>query len=62
MSRHIADQPRTRGGARLREFLRQERAEELHQVIRTLHARPQTRVEDSRKASEYARISRGHLT
>lgn len=61
MSRHIADQPRTRGAARLRAFLRQERAEGLHEAIRSLHARPQARSQDSRKAAEYARIARGKL-
>jgi hypothetical protein len=61
MTRHISDQPRTRGTARAREFLKQERAATMHPAIRSLHSQPQTRSDDSRKASEYARIARGKL-
>ncbi|MDN5567148.1 MAG: hypothetical protein L0G27_00090 [Paracoccus sp. (in: a-proteobacteria)] len=61
MTKHLADQPRTRGMARTREFLRQERTEGMHAAIRALHSQPQTRAGDSRKATEYARIARGRL-
>lgn len=62
MTRHLADQPRTRGTARAREFLKHERAMGLHAAIRSLHSQPKTRSDDNRKASEYARIARGKLT
>lgn len=61
MTRHLADQPRTRGSARTREFLKQERAEGMHAAIRALHSQPKARSDDSRKATEYARIARGKL-
>ncbi|WP_182911485.1 hypothetical protein [Paracoccus sp. JM45] len=38
MTRHLADQPRTRGTARAREFLKQERAAFMHPAIRSLYA------------------------
>lgn len=61
MTKHIADQPRMQGTARMREFLRQERMDKLHPAIRSLHSQPKSRDPRSRKAAEYARIERGHL-
>ncbi|WP_378947000.1 hypothetical protein [Paracoccus sp. R86501] len=62
MTKHLADQPRTQGTARLREFLKQERAASVHPAIRSLHSQPKTRDDASRKTSEYARIARGQTT
>lgn len=62
MIRHQADQPRSQGAARLREFLRLDRQDGTHRASRVLHARAHARAGDSRKAAEYARIARGRLT
>lgn len=59
MTRHLADQPRTRGNARLREFLRQEREVGPHPATLTLQARPKARDDNPRKTTEYLRIARG---
>ncbi|WP_410218907.1 hypothetical protein [Paracoccus sp. (in: a-proteobacteria)] len=61
MSKHLADQPRTRGMSRLAAFLQHERADGLHKAVRSLHARPQSRTEAGRKIAEYLRIARGRL-
>lgn len=58
MSRHLADQPRARGTARIREFLRQNRAETPHAATLSLQTRPKSRDEKNRKAVEYLRIAR----
>lgn len=60
MSKHISDQPREQGNARLREFTRQEREAGTHPAIATLRSRPKDRDGDGRKTAEYARIERGH--
>ena len=62
MTKHLADQPRTQGGARLREFLRQDRTATVHPAIHSLHRQPKTRDDASRKTGEYARIERGRTT
>ena len=59
MTRHLADQHRTRGNARLREYLRQERAEMPHTATLSLQARPKARDDRDRKTAEYVRIARG---
>ncbi|WP_265502102.1 hypothetical protein [Paracoccus beibuensis] len=59
MTRHLADQPRIRGNARLREFLRQVRAETPHPATLSLQARPKQRTEQPRKTAEFLRIARG---
>ena len=61
MSKHISDQPRMQGGARLREFTRQEREASTHPAINTLRARPQMRGDDNRKIAEFTRIERDQM-
>ena len=60
MTKHVADQTRHRGAARMTQFLRQERATMPHDSSLKLQARPQSRDGQRRKAAEYARIERGH--
>ncbi|MBU3031034.1 hypothetical protein [Paracoccus marinaquae] len=62
MSKHISDQPRSHGAARLREFTKKERETGLHPAVAALRSRPKTRDGDGRKTAEYVRIERGHLT
>lgn len=59
MSRHIADQPRTRSSARLTAFLRQERAALPHSTTLHLQSRPKARADNATKAAHYLRIARG---
>ncbi|MEE2859221.1 MAG: hypothetical protein ACU0DH_07300 [Paracoccus sp. (in: a-proteobacteria)] len=59
MTKHLADQHRTRGSARLREYLRQERSEMPHRATLTLQARPKDRDQQDHKAAQYLRIARG---
>lgn len=59
MTKHIADQDRTRGQARLRHFLRQEREDMPHSATLSLQARPKARDDRTRKPVEYSRIERG---
>lgn len=61
MSKHISDQPRGHGTARLREYTRQERESRTHPAIETLRSRPQMRGEDNRKTAEFLRIERGQM-
>ncbi len=58
MSRHIADQSRTRGNARLTAFLRQARAALPHPATLQLQSRPKTR-DAAVKPAHYLRIERG---
>ena len=60
MSKHISDQPRDHGAARLREYTRQEREAGVHPAVTALHSRPKDRSEDGRKTAEFVRIERGH--
>ena len=62
MSKHVSDQPRTQGGARLREYTRQEREAGTHPAVETLRTRAQMRGEDNRKTTEYVRIERGQMS
>lgn len=59
MTKHISDQPRSQGNARLREYTRQEREAVPHPTVMALHSRPKDRSGDGRKTAEYARIERG---
>lgn len=61
MTKHISDQPRTTGEARLREYTRQEREAGTHPAITALRTRPQTRGDDNRKTVEFLRIDHGHM-
>ncbi|MFV0302223.1 MAG: hypothetical protein ACK5IP_15360 [Paracoccus sp. (in: a-proteobacteria)] len=60
MSKHVSDQPRKQGAARLREYTRQERESGTHPAVTALHSRPKDRSGEGRKTAEYARIERGH--
>lgn len=62
MTKHVSDQPRSHGAARLREYTRQEREAGTHPAVETLRTRPKERSEENRKAAEFARIDRGKLT
>ncbi|TRW99327.1 hypothetical protein FNJ84_01245 [Paracoccus sp. M683] len=62
MTKHVGDQPRDHGTARLREYTRQERESGTHPAVAALHSRPKDRSGDGRKTAEYARIERGHTT
>ncbi|WP_347137992.1 hypothetical protein [Paracoccus sp. SSK6] len=62
MTKPISDRPEEKGTIRLREFTRQDRESGIHPAIMALRARPQTRGEVNRKAVEYARIERGHMS
>ena len=60
MTKTLTDRPRDTGNGRLRAYVTQERRSGLHPAISALHRRPHGREGDeSRKASEYARIERG---
>lgn len=59
--KHVSDQPRGHGAARMREFTRQDREAGQHPAIATLHSRPKTRGDENRKTSEFLRIDRGRL-
>lgn len=59
MSRHISDQPREHGTARMREYTRQEREAVPHPTVMALYSRPRDRDGENRKTAEYARIERG---
>ena len=58
MTRHLADQPRTRSASKLAAFLRQERADRPHPSTLALQTRPKPRTHAARKAAEYLRIAR----
>lgn len=58
MSRHLSDQPRTQGNARLREFTRQDRESGMHLAITALHRQPKDRGTENRRLAEFARIER----
>lgn len=61
MAKHISDQSRSHGAARLREFTRQERESGMHPAIALLRSRPQMRDDEvNRKTVEFMRIARGH--
>lgn len=60
MSKHVSDQPRDHGVARLREYTKQEREAGVHPSVTALHSRPKDRSTDGRKTAEYVRIERGH--
>lgn len=61
MTRHIADKSHDESAGRLRHYLRHEREEAVHPAILALRARPrEAALPASRRATEYARIERGH--
>lgn len=62
MTKHISDQPRSQQGIRLREFARQERESGTHPAIEALRSRPQMRGDENRKATEFLRIEREHMS
>lgn len=57
--KHVSDQPRSHGGARLREFARKERLSGVHPAVSVLRSRPKSRSDLNRKAAEYLQIERG---
>lgn len=61
MTRHIADQSHDTSAGRTRHYLLQEREQAVHPAILALRARPRDAdLPASRRATEYARIERGH--
>lgn len=63
MTKSLTDRERSTGNGRVRAYLQQDRESGVHPAIMALHRRPHERDgDDSRKASEYARIERGHQT
>jgi len=59
MSRHITDRPKAaQSSARLREYLRLERADGRHPATTALHQRPRSSTPTG-KIRQYLRISRG---
>lgn len=61
MTKTVTDRERSTGNGRVRAFVNQERQSGVHPAVETLRRRPHERDGDeSRKASEYARIERGH--
>lgn len=62
MSRHITDRPAAaQSSARMREYLKLERATGRHPAIVALHQRPHTTTATA-KLRHYLRISRGQTT
>lgn len=59
MTKHISDQPREHGGARTREFIKQERESGTHPAVDALRSRPKDRDGENRRAEEFTRIERG---
>lgn len=62
MNKHISDQHRMHGHARLREYTRHERETGMHPAILALRSRPQKRGEANRKTAEFLRIARNRLS
>ena len=62
MTKPISDTPKSNGTNRLREFTRQERESGTHPAIDKLRSRPQMRGEENRKAAEFFRIEREHMS
>lgn len=61
MTKKLTDRERSTANGRVRSYVTQERESGIHPAISKLHRRPHGRADDeSRKASEYARIERGH--
>ncbi|SDD40814.1 hypothetical protein SAMN05421538_101551 [Paracoccus isoporae] len=61
MTKKLTDRERSTANGRVRSYVTQDRESGLHPSISKLHRRHHARAEDdSRKASEYARIERGH--
>lgn len=62
MNKHISDQHRMHGQARLREYTRQERESGMHPAIAALRSRPQDRGAENRKTAEFLRIDRNRVS
>lgn len=60
MTKHVSDQPRSQGNARLREYTRQERESLPHPTVMALRSRPRDRDGENHKTAEFVRIERGH--
>lgn len=61
MTKHIADHVRDRGESRTRNYTRQERESGTHPTVASLRIRPRQRDSAvNRRATEFARIERGH--
>jgi len=61
MTRHIADRSDEDSRGRTRHYTRQERESGLHPAVAALRMRPRARSDAAnRRATEFARIERGH--